>query len=181
MSGRSMRSCLSTSIRRRPRSAYSLSRALISDDLPVPRAPQQHVVAGFSGQKLPNVQIQGRLCRSIRCKVGQPQAVRMPDRPQAAALAESPPAECPVGFPVRCRRRRQALLQPFQRGRQPFGQPVRATASPTAWTLAAHDHGALCVRRAGQARPDRRRSARFRPGPHPESRCPYRPGSRRPP
>ena len=37
--GRVAKSCLSTSIRRRPCSAYSCSSALTSDDLPVPRAP----------------------------------------------------------------------------------------------------------------------------------------------
>jgi hypothetical protein len=39
MSGRSTMSALSTSIRRRPCDAYSFRQALMSEDLPVPRAP----------------------------------------------------------------------------------------------------------------------------------------------
>ena len=47
-----MRSTLSTSIIRKPESAYSLSSALISDDFPVPRDPHKSTL--LAGSRLTN-------------------------------------------------------------------------------------------------------------------------------
>ena len=52
MSGRSVRSALSTSIRRRPCEAKACRQARISEDLPVPRAGEQHVVGRAAGHEL---------------------------------------------------------------------------------------------------------------------------------
>ncbi len=53
ISGRSVKSALSTSMSRRPLLPYLASIALTSDDLPVPRDPgEQHVVGGKAGDEL---------------------------------------------------------------------------------------------------------------------------------
>ena len=86
--GRAARSCLSTSIRRRPRSAYSCSRALMSEDLPVPRAPvSRALLAGRSARNCSVLRTRRWVCglmahRRARGKVcGRGRAVSRPPLP----------------------------------------------------------------------------------------------------
>src|SRR5258705_9607467 len=61
MSGSSTRSALSTSIRRRPFTAYLTSIALISDDLPVPREPVRRTL--FAGKPATNCRVFASIAR----------------------------------------------------------------------------------------------------------------------
>jgi hypothetical protein len=126
MSGRSMQILLvHFDQAQATQSAYSLSRALISDDLPVPRAPHSNtLLQGFPARNCRTFRVQGRLLPVDPLQIGQPQAVRMPDRPQAAVLSRVAASgmlgrnPSPVPTPTH---RQQRLLQPFERGHQPLG------------------------------------------------------------
>ena len=92
MSGRSTRSCFSTSIRRRPCSAYLLSSALTSDDLPVPRAPVSSTL--LAGLPSTNWRVFCSTSSSARrCpQVGELDAVHVAHRLQLAAARHGAPA-----------------------------------------------------------------------------------------
>ena len=92
MSGRSTRSSLSTSIRRRPLRRVAREHALISDDLPVPRAPVSSTL--LAGRPATNWRVLRSIALLLRVDGDQIVSaidMRMRDRLQvAAALALAP-------------------------------------------------------------------------------------------
>src|SRR5262249_49033771 len=99
MSGRSTRSALSTSIRRRPR----LDERRLAG---AARTREQNVVRGEARDELARVLVDGPLLRLDGDQVRQRDQMRMRDRLQIAATTPLAPAGRGDALPVRIRRRR---------------------------------------------------------------------------
>src|SRR5690606_3544239 len=102
ISGRSTRSSLSTSMRRKPFEWYSLSRALMSEDLPVPREPVSNtLLAGRPSTNWRVLRSTEAFCSSMLCRSASPIAAsvrtgsRSPTEPNTWRLRRQRNATAP--------------------------------------------------------------------------------------
>ena len=156
MSGRSTRSVLSTSIRRSPRGANSFRQALISELLPVPRAPvSSTLLAPWPATNCSVLRSSRSFCGVDLDQRGEADRRDVAHRLERALSRRACGSESAIealqsGAPSGCgstasRRasaapRRASIRCSSGAGSKPCGSSVRAQRSPAAATRVAHRH-----------------------------------------